>query len=273
MTEQQLHLFNGIGLVVLVVVAVLTRATARRIAGALAGGAAFGVVALGIIALGEQMGWWHMAITWEPYFLTLLVDRLRPVCVRLSHHLADRPPVRLAWTGRVRRGGGNHRPTAGLLVHGALPGMGRLRTRDRAHARGLRNLRRDGGTGTRGDAAGRRTGSGGPVARRPWEAAEPALPTAFPNERTQFELRPDRGGTENFFSNRTSVSARLHRQRRNSSWTGGIQRFGPLKSRERPSPGPSPGPGEGHSCNLPHFEIWDRRRGVFLPVLSSGSPS
>ena len=72
MTTQQLHLFNGIYLVVLVVVAVLTRATARRIAGALAGGGAAGVVALGIIALGEEVGWWHMAITWKPYFLTVL---------------------------------------------------------------------------------------------------------------------------------------------------------------------------------------------------------
>ena len=49
------------------------RATARRIAGALTGGVTFGVVALGIIALGEEEGWWHMAITWEPYFLSLLV--------------------------------------------------------------------------------------------------------------------------------------------------------------------------------------------------------
>ena len=73
MTTQQLHLFNGLYLVVLVVVAVLTRATARRIAGALAGGAAAGVLGLGIIALGEGVGWWHMAITWEPYFLTLML--------------------------------------------------------------------------------------------------------------------------------------------------------------------------------------------------------
>jgi hypothetical protein len=72
MTAEQLHLFNGIGLVVLVVVAILTRATARRIAGALAGGAALGVVALGIIALCMEAGWWRFAITWEPYFLTLL---------------------------------------------------------------------------------------------------------------------------------------------------------------------------------------------------------
>jgi hypothetical protein len=73
MTTTQLYLFNGIYLVLTVVVAVLTRATGRRIAGALAGGAAAGVVVLGIIALGERVGWWHMAITWRPYFLTLML--------------------------------------------------------------------------------------------------------------------------------------------------------------------------------------------------------
>ena len=73
MTTTQLHLFNAIYLVALVVVAILTRATARRIAGAVAGAAVFGVVALGIIALGEWAGWWHMAITWQPYFVTLLL--------------------------------------------------------------------------------------------------------------------------------------------------------------------------------------------------------
>ena len=72
MTTQQLHLFNTLALVILIVVAILTRATARRIAGALAGGAAAGVVVMGIIALGEEAGWWRMAIAWEPSFLTLL---------------------------------------------------------------------------------------------------------------------------------------------------------------------------------------------------------
>ena len=72
MTTQQLHLFNGLAIVLLVVVSILTRPTARRVAGALAGGAAAGVVALSMIALGEEVGWWHMAITWEPYFLALL---------------------------------------------------------------------------------------------------------------------------------------------------------------------------------------------------------
>jgi hypothetical protein len=52
MTTLQLHLFSGLYLALFVVVAFLTRATLRRIAGALAGGAAFGVVGLGIIALG-----------------------------------------------------------------------------------------------------------------------------------------------------------------------------------------------------------------------------
>ncbi len=73
MTTTQLHVFNGIYLVVTVVVALVTRASARRIAGAVAGSTAFGVVALAIVALGERAGWWHMAITWKPYFLALFV--------------------------------------------------------------------------------------------------------------------------------------------------------------------------------------------------------
>ena len=74
MTTQQIHLFNCLYLAVWVVVALITRGDgAARIAGALAGGIAVGVVVLGVIALGEKVGWWHMAITWEPYFLTLLL--------------------------------------------------------------------------------------------------------------------------------------------------------------------------------------------------------
>jgi hypothetical protein len=73
MTAQQLYLFKGLYLVLLVAVIILTRASARRVAGALAGGVVVGVAALGIINLGERAGWWHMAITWEPYFLTLLL--------------------------------------------------------------------------------------------------------------------------------------------------------------------------------------------------------
>ena len=71
MTTTQVHLFNGMYLVVLIVVALVTRATPRRVAGALAGGVAAGVVALGMIAIGEKVGWWHFVLPWEPYFTTV----------------------------------------------------------------------------------------------------------------------------------------------------------------------------------------------------------
>jgi hypothetical protein len=73
MTVEQLYMFNAVYLILLVVVAVLTRATPWRIAGALAGGLAVGVAGLGIIALGEKATWWHQVITWQPYFLAFLV--------------------------------------------------------------------------------------------------------------------------------------------------------------------------------------------------------
>jgi hypothetical protein len=69
MTLTQIYLFTGIYLVVFVVVALLTRATWRRIVGALAGGLAIGPLLLGVVALGERAGWWHMVIHWEPYYL------------------------------------------------------------------------------------------------------------------------------------------------------------------------------------------------------------
>lgn len=72
MTTQQLYLFSCLYLIVLAVVTVLTRATARRIVGALAGAGIAGVAGLGIIIAGERAGWWHMAIPWEPYFLVLM---------------------------------------------------------------------------------------------------------------------------------------------------------------------------------------------------------
>ena len=72
MTTTQLHLFNAFYLVLLAIVAILTRATPRRIMGAMAGGAAIGLLSLVIIPIGERAGWWHFALSWEPYFLTLM---------------------------------------------------------------------------------------------------------------------------------------------------------------------------------------------------------
>jgi hypothetical protein len=71
-TTRQLYLFSCLYLVILAVVAVLTRATPRRLAGALVGAAVAGVAGLGIVAIGESAGWWHFVMTWEPYFLTLM---------------------------------------------------------------------------------------------------------------------------------------------------------------------------------------------------------
>jgi hypothetical protein len=82
MTTQQLYVFSGLYLLLTVIVAFFTRATARRIAGAVAGATAAGVVCLLIIALGERMQWWHMVIAWEPYFLTLMLIGFA-VCVFL----------------------------------------------------------------------------------------------------------------------------------------------------------------------------------------------
>ena len=72
MTVRQIYLFTCLYLVLLAVVTVLTRATLRRIAGALAGAAVAGVAGLGIVAIGERAGWWHFVMPWEPGFLTLM---------------------------------------------------------------------------------------------------------------------------------------------------------------------------------------------------------
>lgn len=77
-TAQQLWLSSCLYLVILTVVAVLTRATIRRIVGALAGAEVAVGVALVIVAIGETAGWWHKAIPWEPYFLILMCIAMIP---------------------------------------------------------------------------------------------------------------------------------------------------------------------------------------------------
>jgi hypothetical protein len=100
MTTQQLYLFNCAYLVALAVVAFLTRATWRRIAGALVGGVAFGPVLFGAVGLGEEMGWWHFTIvtSWEPYYLTLLfINGTLPVAPLLL--MTWRVARRFGWRG------------------------------------------------------------------------------------------------------------------------------------------------------------------------------
>src|SRR6266542_3987757 len=149
MTTQQLYLFNGLYLVVLLVVAVVTRATARRIAGAFAGGAAIGVV-----AHGDHLG---------AVLPDIDAHRFRRVCVHFPHHLANRPAVRLARAGGALGRLGGHRAAAGLLVHEAVSGMGRLWAGGRPCRRDLRELRPASARGAWGDAVSGRPGRCGPV--------------------------------------------------------------------------------------------------------------
>ena len=107
MTTQQLYLFGCLYLVILAVVAVLTRATLRRIAGALVGGAVAGVALLGIVAIGENAGWWHMTITWEPYFLTVMCIGTIPcgfiflITWRIAHRFGGRGLAVVAFVAAV----------------------------------------------------------------------------------------------------------------------------------------------------------------------------
>ena len=72
MTTTQLYLFSCLALVITTAVAVVTRATFRRLAGASAGAAVGGLVGMGIVEFCERAGWWHFVIPRDPYFLTLL---------------------------------------------------------------------------------------------------------------------------------------------------------------------------------------------------------
>src|SRR5947208_3598235 len=119
MTTQQLYLFSGLYLIALVVVAFFTRATMRRIAGALAGAAVASAVALGADAGGAQ--------------------------VRLAR----------ACGGSGRAGG--HRSSARLCVYGEVPGVGQLRARSCAGVGYRRDLRVFCAAWACGDAPGRRS--------------------------------------------------------------------------------------------------------------------
>ena len=72
MTTQQMLVMTCLYLPVLVAVAYFTRATVRRVVGALAGGAIVGVMALRVIALCEALGWWRIPFASTPNFLPMV---------------------------------------------------------------------------------------------------------------------------------------------------------------------------------------------------------
>jgi|SRR5215813_1590195 len=73
MTSGQLYWFDGLYVILLIVVAIVARATTRRIVGAVAGALVAGLAGLGIITLGERAQVWHFVIPRHAYFLAHLV--------------------------------------------------------------------------------------------------------------------------------------------------------------------------------------------------------
>ena len=71
MTGREIILWSCAYLLELVVVVYFTRATARRVMGALVGGASAGLLALGAIKLCESLGWWRVPFGSAPYFAPL----------------------------------------------------------------------------------------------------------------------------------------------------------------------------------------------------------
>lgn len=71
MTTQEIILWTCAYLVELGAVIYFTRATARRVVGALVGGAVAGLLGLGAIVLCEALGWWQVPFASTPSFLPL----------------------------------------------------------------------------------------------------------------------------------------------------------------------------------------------------------
>src|SRR5262249_708067 len=137
-------------------------------------GAALGVVALGIIALCIEAGWWRFAITWEPYYLALVwIDFALGAFIFLV-------------TWRIARRFGR-RGLAVVVIAAAVigpPGDYLYRQRSREwgpYAPGVAPILAISvpyvtlvvlGHGVMRLVAGPARGS--PLARRPWESAEPS---------------------------------------------------------------------------------------------------
>jgi hypothetical protein len=100
MTTLQLIVVTCAYLVELVAVVYFTRATSRRVVGALTGGAAVGCFGLGAIALGNALGLWRVPIFWTPTFLALFYLGFA-VSVTPIYLVTWRLARRFGWRGLV----------------------------------------------------------------------------------------------------------------------------------------------------------------------------
>jgi len=98
MTARQIIIVTCLYFVALLIVIYFTRATARRIAGALAGGAAVGLFGMGAILVGNTLGLWRVPIVWTPYFLALFYFGLT-ITVTPIYLVTWRVARRFGWHG------------------------------------------------------------------------------------------------------------------------------------------------------------------------------
>jgi hypothetical protein len=98
MTPRQIIIVICAYLVALVAVVYFTRATSRRVVGALVGGAAVGCFGMGAIVLGNSLGLWRVPIFWTPYFLTLFYLGLA-ISVTPIYLVTWRVARRFGWRG------------------------------------------------------------------------------------------------------------------------------------------------------------------------------
>jgi len=83
MTTQDIIIWTCAYLIELGAVIYFTRASPRRVEGALVGGAAAGLLGMGAVALGEARGWWHIpfasTLSFLPLFYIGLSISLTPI--------------------------------------------------------------------------------------------------------------------------------------------------------------------------------------------------
>lgn len=98
MTTRQLIFVTCAYLVELIAVVYFTRATSRRILGAIVGGAVVGCFGMGAIVLGNALGLWRVPITWTPYFVALFYLGLM-ISVTPIYLVTWRVTRRFGWRG------------------------------------------------------------------------------------------------------------------------------------------------------------------------------
>ena len=98
MTTNQLIIVTCAYMVALVAVIYFTRATSRRVVGALTGGAVVGFMGMGAIVLGNTLGLWRAPIVWTPYFLALFYLGLS-ISVTPIYLVTWRVDRRFGWRG------------------------------------------------------------------------------------------------------------------------------------------------------------------------------